>query len=131
MAVTVEAVVPSATIVAGEAVRVEAAASAVAGVTVTGLLVPVELPSSAVIIWAPAVFGVTLKVWLPLSPAREGVGGGQHGPRVAGGEADGAGVAGGGVAVGVEGGEREAARRCGAGQAAAATLKWVAAPGCR
>ena len=51
VAVRVEVVVPSATIEAGVAVRVEVVALAAAGLTVTGLLVPLELPSSALIVW--------------------------------------------------------------------------------
>ncbi len=47
--------------------RVEAAALAAAGLTVTVLLVPLELPSSALIVWLPALLRVAVKVWLPLS----------------------------------------------------------------
>ncbi len=67
VAVRVEVVAPSATTELGVAVRVEAAALAAAGLTVTGLLVPLELPSSALIVWLPALLRVALKVWLPLS----------------------------------------------------------------
>ena len=63
-------VAPSATIVVGDAVRVEVVALAAAGLTVTVLLVPDELPSPTLIVWLPAVLSVAVKVWLPLSPAR-------------------------------------------------------------
>ncbi len=51
----------------GVAVRVEVVALAAAGLTVMGLLVPLELPSSALIVWLPALLRVAVKVWLPLS----------------------------------------------------------------
>ena len=102
-------VAPSATIVLGVAVRVEVAALAAAGLTVTGLLVPLELPSSALIVWCAGGLEGGAEGVAAVVGAGEGVGGGQDGLRVAGAEADGAGVGGGGVVVGVEGGDGEAA----------------------